>query len=243
MGLTRRQALMASMAALAIGGCSSTARTARHPRPVAPWPGYPANPSNSHRYTPVQPAYRQPIAPPDNQSAVKPAAAGVAAISRSNWTRTGPAKSKVNAMNGASKITIHHEGWTPVNFTSKSATAERIEKIRKFHTGPDRRWGDIGYHYIVDRAGRVWEGRPIQYQGAHVRNNNEHNVGILVLGNFEKQSPSSAQLKGLYSTVDALAKKHKVKTALVRSHREINPTTCPGKNLQNQMNGLRRHVG
>lgn len=145
-------------------------------------------------------------------------------------------------MNGVSKITIHHEGWTAVNFTSKSTTAERIEKIRKYHTG-EKRWGDIGYHYIVDRAGRVWEGRPIQYQGAHVSKNNENNVGILVLGNFEKQSPSSDQLKGLYSTVDALAGKYKVKTSLVRSHREINPTTCPGKNLQNKMNALRVHVG
>ena len=234
---------MASLGAIALSGCASTARTAQHPRPVAPWPGYPANPSNNHRYTPVQPEYRQPVPPPNTAADVTSVASGVTAISRANWTRTGPIRSKVNAMNGVSKITIHHEGWTPVNFTIQSTTAERIEKIRKFHTGPDRRWGDIGYHYIVDRAGRIWEGRPIQYQGAHVSKNNEHNVGILVLGNFEKQSPSSAQLKGLYGTVDALASKHKVKTALIRSHREINPTTCPGKNLQNQMNALRTHVG
>ncbi|MBX2852930.1 MAG: peptidoglycan recognition protein family protein [Phycisphaeraceae bacterium] len=240
MGLTRRQAIMASLGAIALGGCSSTARTSRHPRPIAPWAGYPANPSNRTAYTPVQAPPRQTIVQPKTPGVVTPA--GVAAISRSKWTRTGPVKSKVNAMSGISKVTIHHEGWTAVNFTSQSATAERLEKIRKYHVG-ENRWGDIGYHYIVDRAGRVWEGRPIQYQGAHVSQNNEHNVGILVLGNFDKQSPSSAQLKSMYHTVAVLTKQHKIKTKLVRSHKEISTTACPGKNLQAQMNALRRHVG
>ncbi len=242
MGLTRRQAIMASLSAIALGGCTSTARTRTHPRPIAGWPGYPANPAGNQRYTPVQAPYQQPVPVPNSAADVTTIAGGINAVGRSNWTRTGPISSKVNAMNGISKITVHHEGWTAVDFTSQSATAERIEKIRKYHTG-EKRWGDIGYHYIVDRAGRVWEGRPIQYQGAHVSQNNEHNIGILVLGNFEKQSPSSAQLKSLYSTTAALKSKHGIKTALIRSHREINPTTCPGKNLQNQMNGLRQYVG
>ena len=242
MGLTRRQAIMASLSAIALGGCSSTARTSSHPRPVPGWPGYPANPSNRTGYTQVQAPYpRQPIVQPNTPSAVNPVA-GVAAISRSKWTRTNPVKSKVNAMNGISKITIHHDGMDPSYITNKASVAERIEKIRKYHVG-NNNWGDIGYHYIVDRAGRVWEGRPIQYQGAHVRNNNEHNVGILVMGNFDKQSPSSAQLKSLYSTTAALTTPYKVKTALVRSHQEINKTACPGKNLQKQMNALRRNVG
>jgi hypothetical protein len=34
---------------------------------------------------------------------------------------------------------------------------------------------DIGYHYTIDPTGRIWEGRPVQYQGAHVKMNNEHN--------------------------------------------------------------------
>lgn len=242
MGLTRRQAMIASLGAIALGGCSSTARTSSHRRPVAGWPGYPANPSDRGTYTPVQPPYRQPIPQPDSTIDTTKVAPGIVAIGRDNWTNAGPVRSKVNAMNGINKVTIHHEGWTAVDFTSQTATAQRIEKIRQYHTG-EKRWGDIGYHYIVDRAGRVWEGRPIQYQGAHVSQNNENNVGILVLGNFEKQSPSSAQLKSLYSTVAGLTKQHRIKTSLVRSHREINPTTCPGKNLQNQMNGLRQYVG
>ncbi|MEM9345285.1 MAG: peptidoglycan recognition family protein [Planctomycetota bacterium] len=241
MGLTRRQAIMTSLGALALGGCSSTSRTSTDPRPIVDWRGYPARPSGSRVYTPVDTPTRQPINPTNQRALVAPAS-GVAAISRSSWTRTGPVRSKVNAMNGISKLTIHHDGMDPSYLTNKNAVAERIEQIRKYHVG-ENRWGDIGYHYIVDRSGRVWEGRPIQYQGAHVRNNNEHNIGILVLGNFDRQSPSRDQLKSLFTTTGALTKHHRIKTNLVRSHQEINKTACPGKNLQKQMNALRRHVG
>lgn len=242
MGLTRRQAMMmASLGALTLAGCSSTSRTHNGGRPVANWDRAIANPAAHHRHTQVQPPYRQPVPPPNTAMDTATVGAGLTAISRSNWTRTGPTRSKVNAMNGISKLTIHHEGSTAVNFSSHSATADRIEKIRKFHTGK-RQWGDIGYHYIVDRAGRVWEGRPIQYQGAHVSKNNEHNVGILVLGNFDKQKPSDAQMKSLYDTAAALTKHYRIKKSLVRSHKEINTTACPGKNLQNQMNALRSRV-
>lgn len=187
--------------------------------------------------------YQQPVQLPNGPTTATPVAGGLTVIARDSWTRTGPTRSKVNAMNGISKLTIHHEGWTAINFTDESTTAARIEKIRQYHTGPDRGWGDIGYHYIVDRAGRVWEGRPVQYQGAHVSQNNEHNVGILVLGNFDKQAPSNAQLKVLYDAVSVLSKQHSIKSAMVRSHQEITSTECPGKNMQNQMNGIRRYVG
>lgn len=243
MGLTRRQAMMvASLGALTLAGCKSASQSSHGGRPVAKWDRAIANPSANQRHTAVQPPYSQPIPPPNNPTVAAPAAGGIQAISRSSWTRTGPVRSKVNAMNGISKLTIHHDGMDPSYITNRTSVAERIEKIRKYHTG-ENGWGDIGYHYIVDRAGRVWEGRPIQYQGAHVRNNNEHNVGILVMGNFDKQSPSSDQLKSLYATAAALTKQNKIKTSLVRSHQEINKTACPGKNLQKQMSAIRKHVG
>ena len=239
--LTRRQAVIAGLGTLVLAGCSSTGRSYASRRPTANWPGYPAGPTASRGYTQVQPAYRQPSYPP-TPSPVTPATTGsLGALSRSNWTSEGPIRSKVNMMNGISMITVHHEGWKVVDFTDKSATQDRIETIRTVHVR-DRGWGDIGYHFIVDRAGRIWEGRPIEYQGAHVSENNEHNVGILVLGNFEKQSPSNAQLQTLFSTTLKLKQMYRVQTKLVRSHQEIKPTSCPGANLQKRMDALRQYV-
>ncbi len=235
--LTRRQLVIAGLGTLVLGGCTGPGRRAAGARPTANWPGYPARPTGSQGYTPVQPTRR-----PPTEVVQPPAAQAVNAIARSDWTRSGPVMRKVNPMKGVTKITIHHEGSKAVYFTDKNTTRDRIEKIRKHHVN-NNGWGDIGYHYIIDRSGRVWEGRPIAYQGAHVSRNNEHNLGILVLGNFDKQSPSSTQLNALFKTAADLKRYHRVQPALVRSHQEITATSCPGKHLQRKMDALRKHVG
>ena len=136
-------------------------------------------------------------------------------------------------MNHANRITVHHEGWTRVRFTDRATTAARVRQIQRIHVR-DRGWGDIGYHYVVDRAGRVWEGRPLRYQGAHVKYNNEHNIGVLVLGNFENQSPSKAQVDRVAVLLRSLAREHRIPVSRIRTHREFPDakTVCPGRKLQ-----------
>lgn len=247
MGMNRRQAVFASIAALTLGGCRG-ARSARTsggvPRPTTDWgtAGRPAGSPFSNG-TPVAPPRVAPAATvrPDTTPVNTTSLQTVPAVARSEWTSTGPIAGRVNPMNGISKITVHHEGWTSVYFTDRNTTAARIEQIRNVHVR-DRRWGDIGYHYIVDRAGTVWEGRALTSQGAHVSENNEHNAGILVLGNFDKQTPSTAQLRALVATVARLKQAHRVDVRDIKSHQEINATACPGANLQRQMDTLRRSV-
>ena len=65
-------------------------------------------------------------------------------------------------------ITIHHDGM-PEAFTSttKVSAASRLETIRKSHLRRDGgRWGDIGYHFAIDPAGRLWQGRPLTWAGS-----------------------------------------------------------------------------
>ncbi len=76
-----------------------------------------------------------------------------------------------------------------------AAAAGRIELIRAGHRA--RGWGDIGYHLIVDPLGNAWQGRPLIWQGAHVKDRNEGNIGILVVGNFEVGRPTGPQLDAL----------------------------------------------
>jgi len=147
--------------------------------------------------------------------------------------------SRINMMNGISHITVHHEGWTAVWFSDYRATQARLRLIQKAHM--DRRWADIGYHYIIDRAGRLWEGRPIQYQGAHVPGHNEHNIGLMVLGNFELQHPSDAQMTKLQETLIQLRRQYDVPISHVHTHQELTPTKCPGKALQPEMVAMRHN--
>ena len=213
-------------------GCAET--TPRYTgRPGTPWPNDISKPSRlgtaTRTVTAPKPTTPRPVATTTGPPGTLP---------RSWWTRSGPIRSKVNPMNGVNRITVHHEGHTPVWFTSAGATRTRMEQVRNIHTR-DRRWGDIGYHYVIDRAGRVIEGRSIAYQGAHVSKQNEHNVGVMLLGNFEKQAPSQAQLRSLQTTLRYLMAKHRVQVGRVYTHRELGPTACPGRNLQPRVASLR----
>ncbi|MEE9213111.1 MAG: peptidoglycan recognition family protein [Phycisphaeraceae bacterium] len=136
------------------------------------------------------------------------------------------------------RITVHHEGYRPVYFSDMASTAERLELIRQSHLSRMRA-GDIGYHYVIDRAGRLWECRDFHYQGAHVKNNNEHNLGVMVLGNFDRQQPTDAQIVTLRDTLSKLMRHYRVPVNRVYTHQEITPTACPGKKLQPTVVSLR----
>ena len=136
------------------------------------------------------------------------------------------------------RITIHHEGWTPVYFTDTGSTMARLDSIRRSHL-ERMRAGDIGYHYVIDRAGRVWQGRDVRYQGAHVSKQNENNLGIMVLGNFNKQKMSSQQTSTLQNLLQISMRSYRVRTNRIFTHREIGATTCPGNLLQSHMSWLR----
>lgn len=239
MSLSRREMLLASLGLFA--GCAQQAPQASsgsYARPHTAWPEtYQRRPQAMGMPTPVLPPQQQVVRPP-----VQPVASPVPnmpVIPRSTWTSAGPIRGReINPMNGVQRITVHHEGWTPIFATDQRTIASRIEDIRGSHTG-SRRWSDIGYHYVVDRAGRIWEGRNIRFQGAHVSKNNEHNVGIMVLGNFDRQSPSGAQLDALRLCLRSLMKTYGVSTRRVYTHQELMPTACPGRALQPRIASLR----
>jgi hypothetical protein len=170
---------------------------------------------------------------------------GLSVIPRSAWTGKGPIVGKINQMGGINRITVHHEGWTLFWARDRKTTAARLEQIRKVHTDAPRGWGDIGYHYVIDRMGRLWQARDVRFQGAHVRANNPHNLGIMLLGNFQQQRPSKEQLDSLAVTLKALRQQYRVPIRRIYTHRELVATDCPGKNLQPLVVRMRarRHLG
>ena len=160
---------------------------------------------------------------------------------RTMWTRGIPMRAEMDRMLRPQYVTIHHDGMTPFYGTTDAEAKARLELIRNGHRG--KGWGDIGYHYIVDRAGNVWQGRDVLvYQGAHVKNRNEHNVGVMCLGNFVEQKPSEAQIEALNRTVAQLCRYYRIAPKDVYTHREWKgaQTACPGDNLQSKVRLLRK---
>jgi len=183
----------------------------------------------------------QPIpAPPPP---VQPAYPGMVIMKRAQWTRAGLAPGvPCFDMNGVQRITVHHDGMPPVALRAEQDTARRIESIRASHVNA-RGWADIGYHYVIDPTGRVWEGRASWKQGAHVKDQNEHNIGILMLGNFDVQRPTPQALASLDQFLGMMMQKHRVPLSRVYTHKEIGQSACPGANLQRYMNQTRSGGG
>lgn len=224
-GVANRRAFLLATVGVLLTGCS-TART------TSTMPG----PSWRVRRTPAgPPAYDSPPSPASPPRAADPV------IARATWSPGTASPANMNAMNGIRHITVHHDGIGPFYDHDERSTRRRLESIRRFHR-EDHGWGDIGYHYIIDRNGRVWEGRSIQYQGAHVRYHNKHNVGVLLLGHFDQQSPSDRQIAALQQHVSRLMHRYNIPLDRVTTHREWETarTVCPGHTLQAEMDRIRR---
>ncbi len=93
------------------------------------------------------------------------------------------------------------------------------------------RFADIGYHFLIDGLGQLYEGRPPHVRGAHTGGFNTGYVGICLLGNFEIAPPLQAQVDTL--TLVAAHLKETYAINRLGGHRDFQPgfTACPGRNL------------
>lgn len=162
-------------------------------------------------------------------------------ITRSRWARGEPRPWLANPMGSIRRITVHHDAIDPMPTSGADEVARRLESIRQGHLG--RGWADIGYHYAIDPAGRIWQGRPMTLQGAHVADQNQNNLGIVMLGNFERQAPSGPALEALDRLIATEMRRFRIGITEIRTHREMASTACPGRNLQREMDRTRSRGG
>lgn len=100
----------------------------------------------------------------------------------------------------------------------------------------------IAYHFLIDRQGRVWQGRPIDVVGGHVRGDlNRTTIGIAWRGNFENaQMTAAAKSAGERLINDLLDKYPNIEWihghGSLRSQIDPNQTAtaCPGRNFPTQ---------
>jgi hypothetical protein len=213
-------------------GCETTPQ-AESRRPDPPWPRHEPHPAPQGRTHMVQPA-----PPPTPALGARPWHE-LSILPRARWAETAPNPDRLQRMGRITRITVHHEGYERAQRQSLADTAARLRRIRAAHV---RRMGagDVGYHFLIDRDGRIWRGRPIRYRGAHVEDHNRGNVGVVVLGNFEKQRLNSAQRRNLRTLLEALRTRYDVPTERIDTHRELGATQCPGHHLQGFMERLRK---
>ena len=162
---------------------------------------------------------------------------GVTVVRRNDWAYVAPKPWRLRESSSFDRITVHHTGSTTYVETDRNAVAYALEGVLTAHL--KRGFGDVGYHFIVDYAGRVWEGRSLAFEGAHVSAQNEGNIGVMLLGNFERQEPSAEQMATLGRVVTGLRETFTMKKHRLYGHRDLGQSCCPGRNLYPRVVSLR----
>lgn len=104
-----------------------------------------------------------------------------------------------------------------------------VEEIRNWHVR-DRRWKDIGYHFVIRLDGTVERGRDLKLAGAHCTGHNARSAGVCYVGGTDrnmqpKDTRTTAQKAALRRLVRELKKQFP--GAEVHGHREFAAKACP----------------
>ncbi len=162
---------------------------------------------------------------------------GVPLVARAQWGASPAISANLTRNKGGWKrITVHHSAEAdpvPLDGTLESS-AEGLRQIQRSHLKSKQPpWGDIGYHFLIDPQGRVFQGRELAWQGAHASgNNNIQNIGVCLLGNFEEDTPTEAALSSLGKLLDNLRRVYSIPRREVHTHQQFKSTACPGKYLE-----------
>jgi hypothetical protein len=161
---------------------------------------------------------------------------------------------------------LHHT--VNANDYSAAEAPSLIRGIYTYHVKTNG-WDDIGYNFLVDRFGTIYEGRyggidkPVI--GAHAEGFNTYSFGVSMLGTFTSVSPSAAMVDAVESLmtwrldvahVDPLGKatvvskgsgKYPAGTSVtlngIIGHRDVGSTSCPGDLGYAKLAGIRSAVG
>lgn len=158
-----------------------------------------------------------------------PASGPFTLIRRAEWQAAPPKEPYTPHTPKA--FTLHH---TQGNYPqSREAALREVQFIQDYHQNA-KKWIDIGYHFLIDPLGNVYEGRPIKVLGAHVANKNTGNVGISVLGNYHPpvRNVFTDRSRDSFVAVAGYVKNtYEVQVSSFFAHRELGKTDCPGDDL------------
>ena len=136
-------------------------------------------------------------------------------------------------------ITIHHAGelWhhggDPADFVRRMQTwGQNRPKLEK--PPRDTYWPDLPYHFLIAPDGRIFQGRPVNYEPeSNTKYPLSGNIGVEMMGDFNAQRPSLEQITACVALTAWLQQEHKIPAEKIRTHQDVAPgqTDCPGKDF------------
>jgi hypothetical protein len=184
-------------------------------------------------------------------------------VSRAQWAKYAPNLSGMSPDSSHGQfrlITLHHTG--------SEATPEEVEALQRGHESnlhylgraitaggkPEPyNFADVGYNFLVAPDGTIYEGRSLQYEGAHVSNKvvgnkNPGNIGIAFLGDYSNKPLSAAQLKSADALIGRLNNFYAIPSRnpagdYIHTHAEFDPARHSElAGARDQVERLRRRI-
>ncbi len=160
---------------------------------------------------------------------------------------------------------IHHTATA--NDYSPEQSAGIVRSIYEYHVLHNG-WNDIGYAFLIDRYGQIFEGRAggidLPVVGAHARGFNTGSAGIALIGNGSLEGVTAAQRASLVQLltwrldlahIDPLGRVtltsggnsqyragESVDLRTISGHRDLDATSCPGDLVAADLDAFARSV-
>lgn len=126
-------------------------------------------------------------------------------------------------MRKISLIAVHCSA-TRSNSAFSAADLKRDHLLAKSKGG--RGFNDVGYHFIIERDGRIVAGRPVATPGAHIVGHNSASIGICYIGGLDASAkPTDTRTPAqIASLTKLLAEQRRLyPDAKIRGHRDLSP--------------------
>lgn len=130
-----------------------------------------------------------------------------------------------------SKVKERGIGWIIIHCSdSNNPDHDNIETIRQWHV-KERKFNDIGYHYVILKNGTIEKGRDENVIGAHCKGHNDDSIGICLTGK-DKDRFTPAQFNALEILLIDILGRHGLDKRSVLAHSDLDPhKTCPNFDL------------
>lgn len=191
---------------------------------------------------------------------------GVAVIPRSTWGGDLAPAGAIPSEPDVRYLLVHHS-VDPGNGYGEADVPGILRGFVAFHTSAAKGWPDLAYNFLVDRFGRVWEGRTGSLAGPVAGDATGGNQGFdqlcCFIGNHQVAEPTAAAFAAMATLLGALARRSGialgdgavttftsrgsnrhpagtlVTTPTIAGHRDMSRTQCPGDTVAARLPDLR----
>lgn len=149
----------------------------------------------------------------------------------SSWEQCG----KRNLRLPVEQVFIHHTTGRMPELPEEESVMKSLQNLAMNNQNK----ADISYNFVVMPSGRIFEGRGWNVVAYATPKNNLKSLSFCFAGNYQKNNPTLASLKGCRRALDAgMRAGYLMPNFSIKGHRDVSATACPGKYLYAQLGAL-----